>query len=64
MTCPHHLPIKGHPYEEETRGATPCQEVNGRLTTVFDPEHLEVLARQNALSTSQQQIERSGTLSN
>ena len=25
-----------------------ARKVNGRLTTVFDPEHLEVLARQNA----------------
>ena len=25
-----------------------ARKVNERLTTVFDPEHLEVLARQNA----------------
>jgi hypothetical protein len=25
-----------------------ARKVNGKLTTVFDPEHLEVLARQNA----------------
>jgi hypothetical protein len=25
-----------------------ARKVNGKLTTVFDPEHLEVLARHNA----------------